>query len=262
LKALGAGALCALAPLAYGDAATGWIEVERQELTLPRWDADGFKVGFIADLHANSFRQMEHAKRAAELVMAEKPDVILIGGDFVNHGDPARLAHVGQSLEPLRDAKVPVLAVLGNHDYWAGYFEKTLAAIESAPLKLLRNEAADVQGVTIAGIDDALNSMDRPGFIEEGRHSRSLIALFHEPDFVDIVPAHVSLQLSGHSHGGQVCLPGGFALHTPLGARRYISGYYPEAPVPLYVTRGVGTTGPEMRTFCPPEVTILTLRGG
>ena len=91
--------------------------------------------------------------------------------------------------------------------------------------------------------------------------SKSLLALFHEPDFVSEVPKHVSLQVSGHSHGGQICLPGGYAVHTPFGAKKYKSGYYPDARVPLYVTRGVGTTGPDYRLFCRPEVTILTLRG-
>ncbi len=88
----------------------------------------------------------------------------------------------------------------------------------------------------------------------------SLLVLFHEPDYVKITPTNVSLQLSGHSHGGQICLPGGRPLHTPYGANTYYAGYYANAPVPLFVTRGVGTIGPKLRLFCPPEVTILTLR--
>jgi hypothetical protein len=75
---------------------------------------------------------------------------------------------------------------------------------------------------------------------------------------VDWMPQEVSLQLSGHSHGGEVCLPGGFALHTPSAAKRYISGFYPNAPVPLYVSRGIATLSP-MRIYCPPEVAVLTL---
>jgi predicted MPP superfamily phosphohydrolase len=117
----------------------------------------------------------------------------------------------------------------------------------------------EVNGVTIAGIDDAIANRQRYDFLTGGNHSKSLVALFHEPDFVDEVPKHISLQLSGHSHGGQICLPGGFSVHSPFGARKYVAGFYPNARVPLYVTRGIGTTGPDLRTFCRPEVSILTL---
>jgi hypothetical protein len=100
-----------------------------------------------------------------------------------------------------------------------------------------------------------------PAFIADGSYSPSLIALMHEPDFVSILPKKVCLQLSGHSHGGQMCLPMGVPIHLPRGGRLYVQGFYPHAPVPLYVTRGIGTTGLDFRTFCPPEVSILTLRG-
>ncbi len=258
---MGIGALCAVVPVAFGSYETGKPVIERRELRLPNWDADGFKVGFIADLHVNSARQMQHALFAVNAVLAEKPDVILLGGDFVNASETDRLEHIGECLAPLAHSPVPVLAVMGNHDYYCNDPRKAFEAIHSAPLRLLRNEAVEVDGVTIAGIDDALAYRHHVGFIEEGTHSKSLIALFHEPDFVTEVPKKVSIQLSGHSHGGQVCLPSGRALHTPTGAKKYISGFYPDAEVPLYVTRGVGTSGPEWRMFCPPEISILTLRG-
>ena len=128
-----------------------------------------------------------------------------------------------------------------------------------SPIKMLRNSPFEVSDVTIAGIDDAIENKHRPGFVTDLANP-SLIVLLHEPDFVDSVPTNASLQISGHSHGGQICWPGGTPLHLPTGAKHYVCGFYPDAPVPLYVTRGVGTVGPQMRTFCPPEVSILTLR--
>lgn len=260
LKAMGAGAISGLSPVALGDLTTNAISLERHTLSLPRWDADGFRAAFVSDLHVNSRRQLALARQALRLAIAERPDVILIGGDFVNAADPVRLEHIRKCLEVLADARCPVFSIPGNHDYWNAYPTKTLGAIAEGPGRLLRNESVEVAGVTIAGVDDALNGRHAPQFLKEGRHSRSLLAMLHEPDYVTDLPENVSLLLSGHSHGGQICWPGGQPLHTPRGARDYVKGFYPHAPVPVYVSRGVGTTGPTWRLFCPPEVAVLTLR--
>lgn len=262
LRWFAAGALTAAVPLVAGDATATWISLERSELRLPRWDADGFRVALITDLHLNHERAVGLAKRAIDMALAEQPDVLLFGGDFVEHSGRYSMGNVAGALEGLREAKCPYYAVLGNHDYWSEAPAEVIAAIRGAGVPVLRNEAVEVEGVTIAGIDDAIVHRERPEFLVPGAHSRSLLALFHEPDFVEALPTHVSLQLSGHSHGGQVCFPGGRPFMLPTGAKRYIAGFYPEARVPLYVSRGVGTTGPSIRLFCRPEVTVLTLREG
>ena len=255
-----AGALTSLAPLTYGSYSTSWISVERHELQLPKWDADGFRVAVLADLHANTSDEGVQAANAIRIAIAEKPDLIAIPGDFVNRCTFEYLEYLRQALEPLHDAECPVVATLGNHDYATHEVSKIFYMAQSASATVLRNEAIEVSGVTVAGIDDGLFGKHRFGFLNDENQSRSVLALFHEPDFVKYVPEKVSLQLSGHSHGGQICLPGGRSLHTPVGALKYISGYYPKAKVPLYVTRGVGTVGPRLRLFCRPEVTVLTLR--
>lgn len=257
---MAAGAVSSLIPLSAGSLATGWISVEKYEVDLPKWDANGFRVAVMADLHTNSPREVEHAISAIRLAIAEKPDLIALPGDFVNFGDRKHLAYVQQALEVLHDAKCPVVATLGNHDYDCRDINGVVSAIRTSPAVLLRNQAIDVQGVTVAGVDDAIARRHRPGFLADASFSKSLLALFHEPDYVDVMPRQVSLQLSGHSHGGQICLPGGRPLHTPKGAWNYYAGIYPDAKVPLFVTRGVGTVGPRIRIFCRPEVSILTLR--
>lgn len=262
LKLFGAGALGALVPAALADHGARDLRLEHHELRLPRWDADGFRVALISDLHANRTSDAERARRAVSMAVAAKTDLIAIPGDFLDQSSKLVIANVRYALEPLHDAKCPVLATLGNHDYSTYQPTKAIAGIRSNPLRLLRNEAAEVDGVTVAGVDDGMFRKDDPTFIQRDTFSKSLLVLFHEPDYVDRIPTHASLQLSGHSHGGQICLPFGIPVHTPPGAVKYTVGFYPEANIPLFVTRGIGTTGPDWRLFCPPEVSILTLRSG
>jgi predicted MPP superfamily phosphohydrolase len=261
LRWLGAGAAAAILPSAAADFEARELVFERHDLTLPQWDADGFKVAVLSDLHANRTSDSERAHRAVLMALEEKPDLIAIPGDFLDQSSKLVLENVRRALEPLGDAKCPVVATLGNHDYSVYQPERAIEGIRRNPLQLLRNQAVEVQGVTVAGLDDGMYRKDDPSFLRERTFSRSLLLLFHEPDYVERVPANVSLQLSGHSHGGQICLPFGRSIHTPPGAQNYIKGFYPDADVPLYVTRGVGTTGPDWRLFCKPEVSILTLRG-
>ena len=255
-----AGAATAMVPVSLGSYSTGWLSVEHHDLFLPKWDANGFRVAIMADLHTNSQDEVTHAATAIRAAIREKPDLIALPGDFVNVANETHFAFLRKALEPLHDAKCPVVATLGNHDYDCRDISGVVSAIKTSPAILLRNQAIDIQGVTVAGVDDGLAHRHRPEFLADASLSRSLLALFHEPDYVDTLPTNVSLQLSGHSHGGQICLPGGRPLHTPRGAWTYFSGYYPDAKVPLFVTRGIGTVGPRLRIFCRPEVSILTLR--
>ncbi len=263
LRWAGAGACLSLVGVAVGDVTSNSMEFSKQELALPKWDADGFRVGFIADTHVTSPATMRRAQSAAKWVVEQKPDLIILGGDYISRSTKLTLGLVKGSLEPIREAKCPVFAVMGNHDYYAPSPERVIRTVEDSGAKVLRNEFVEVGGVTIAGIDDAIFGKHEAGMemlLEEG-HSKSLLAILHEPDFADDMPGHVSLQLSGHSHGGQICLPGGIPSETRIGARKYSAGSYSESKVPLYVTRGVGTSGPDLRLFCRPEATILTLRG-
>lgn len=236
------------------------LTLEERVLELERWDADGFRVAVISDLHMNSKSETHRAIESARMALAARPDLILLGGDYVDLKHPTIIANISKLMAEFDEATCPVAAIMGNHDYWSTAPKKVIEAVRASRVKMLLNETLDVDGVTVAGLDDAIQRQQRYDFFPEGRVSRSLIALFHEPDFVKDMPKHVSLQISGHSHGGQVCLPFGKHLYTPFGARKYVAGFYPDARVPLYVSRGVGTTGPDYRLFCAPEVSILTLR--
>lgn len=238
------------------------IKLERQSLKLKRWRADGFRVALLTDLHANNTRETQRALRAIRMAAEEKPDVMLFGGDFLNSSTDETFANVAKVLDVVDDAGMPSFAVLGNHDYWIPAVSRLIDTFRGRKTQLLRNDLVRVDDVTVWGIDDGIAGRDNHELESRHRDDPSLLALFHEPDFVSRVDRRIGLMLAGHSHGGQMCLPFGVALHTPRGAWRYIAGHYPQARVPLYVSRGIGTVGPAYRLFCPPEVTILTLSGG
>lgn len=261
LRALGAGMIAGATAPAVGRAYAGRVELNERALELPNWDADGFRLTFLSDLHMNSGAQLERGIGAARLAQSIRSDVIILGGDYLDLRHPSIVENVQKFLESFRDASCPVYAVMGNHDYWSGAARALVETFARSPVILLRNDNAEVDGITLAGVDDAIERRHRYDFFPKGRVSRNLVAIFHEPDFVDDMPEHVSLQVSGHSHGGQVCLPFGVSVYTPYGARRYKSGFYLDAPAPLFVSRGVGTSGPDLRMFCAPEVNVLTLRG-
>ena len=260
IKCLSIGAVTGVGVATYSRDDANWLSLERTDLHLNRWDADGFRVALVADLHMNNEAELKRAIKAISMAANEKPDVLVIAGDFVNSSKPVFLERIAKALEPLADVSFPCVAVMGNHDYASLTPGDVMGAINRSPVTLLRNKLFQVGDVTIAGLDDATMGLQTYDFFPADRVSKNCLAILHEPDYVQDMPEHVSLQLSGHTHGGQVCLPFGYAMHTPKGGRKYISGYFPDARVPLYVTRGVGTVGIDYRLFCRPEVSILTLR--
>lgn len=256
---LAAGGALAVGTLLTQVGAAKRLQVKRQTITLPRWDADGFRVAQLTDLHVNSRAAAALAQEALSIAVSLRPDVIAITGDFYDSLYSDHFAHLRSALESVRTINIPVVGVLGNHDYWSQP-KQVIETVRECGVRLLRNEIFEHHGVVIAGIDDGLVNRDRHDFLGSKGDAKSVLALFHEPDFCYRVDKRVSLMLAGHSHGGQVCYPFGKPLHLPRGARRYYSGYYPDASVPLFVSHGVGTTGPSIRAFCPPQVNLLTLQ--
>lgn len=258
LKAMGIGSLAAVGTIAYGEQTSMDIETVHRELALPNWNADGIRFAFVTDLHADHPEAVARSIQAIRIAQRAKPEAILFGGDYLTSAAPQHLQNLREVMATLGESSIPCYGVMGNHDYWISYFDLVKEAAISGGMRLLRNETVEIGGVRIIGMDDALVKKHRPDLAPTGRNT---LALLHEPDFVSEMPPGICLQLSGHSHGGQVCLPGGISVHTPRGAWKYIAGFYEKARNPLYVSRGVGTTGPNWRLFCRPEVTILTLKG-
>jgi len=239
------------------------LVLERRRLRLYGWPyaLSGVTMAVLADLHVRDRFTARLASRAVEMSLAASPDFILIPGDLVAGRAPQTLTLLAEVLKPLADADVTVVVSIGNHDYDDGSPERVISLCEALGFKVLRNAAWRHRGITFAGIDSANMQAAKPGptMIAACEFGGPIVVLWHEPDPVDRLPVGAQLMVSGHSHGGQFSFPGGFTpMHTTNG-RKYVRGFYPNAPTPIYVSRGVGTTGPPSRLNCPPEVSLLEL---
>lgn len=237
------------------------LVIERHTLALPLWPERlrGFKIALLSDFHIGSKVSIEMAQRAIALALDESPDMIVLAGDFVEDWRGSSVCQLTEALELLLLMQGNVVAVPGNHDYVGGDADLLRPVCEELNIKLLRNEIWHHLGINWVGIDSALGGSADPVWTVNKLESEPAIAIWHEPDLVGLLPRKCALQLSGHTHGGQFRFPGGFTpMHTELG-KTYPRGFYPDAPTPIYVSRGVGTTLLPTRFLCPPEVGILTL---
>lgn len=204
----------------------------------------GFKIGLIADPHISEESSVALTREAILSVMEDEPDMIVFTGDLVNLWKPGVEDLALEALEPMLDFCGPSLAVPGNHDYYGGdaaLLEPLYAAVGT---RLLRNQRWNCAGVNWVGVDSACEDRDDAIRALGGIDFREpVVIVWHEPDVVDTLPPCADLMLSGHSHGGQFVTPWGWPPMTPTLGKKYVRGFYPHAPVPLYVSRGVGTTG-------------------
>jgi predicted MPP superfamily phosphohydrolase len=202
--------------------------------------------------------------RALRLLFAAEPDLLCLGGDFVCDSPrfiPEAAAVLGDYVSA---ARLGAFAVLGNHDI-ATDAPRLVAQLERRGIRVLRNEAAavgdDSRRLWIAGIDDALlGTPDLDQAFAAVPPEAATLALWHEPDWAKRVARRGAfLQLSGHSHGGQIRLPFVGQISAPSGGKRFVQGLHCAAGMPVYTSRGLGVFHPPVRFRCPPEVTLVTL---
>ncbi|MDQ4063106.1 MAG: metallophosphoesterase [Actinomycetota bacterium] len=247
------------------------VEVVSVSLVLPHLDErfEGYRIALVSDLHADGWMTPGRVLGLVDLVNAEEPDLIALTGDFATYSRLRSLIrYVPDLVAPLRRLRAPdgTLAVLGNHDHETNsqVVRYTLAA---AGVAELNNTILTVQrhgaSLHLCGVDSTLDGAPRLDLVLQNLSQEgAAILLAHEPDFADESAAmdRFDLQLSGHSHGGQVRLPvlGAQPLLPKLG-RRYTSGLYKVGGMFLYTNRGLGNH-PRFRFNCRPEITILTLK--
>jgi predicted MPP superfamily phosphohydrolase len=239
--------------------------LERVEIALPpaARAMAGMRVGFLTDPHIGPAITAEDVERALRLLAAAEPDLLLYGGDYICDSPryaPEAAAVLGQYAS---HARCGALGVLGNHDY-ANDAPRVASLLEARGVRVLRNEALNLtpdSRLWVVGIDDALlGSPDTEQAFAAVPAGAAALALWHEPDWAEQAAARGAfLQLSGHSHGGQVRLPIIGPVATPTAGRRYVSGLNEAAGMPIYTARGVGVYRPPVRFRCPPEVTLVTL---
>lgn len=254
-----------LAALGYGAYEAGAVRVERPRVAVPHLPAafDGLRVAFLADLHHGPGVSLPFVASVVRTTLALQPDLILLGGDYV--GKESK--YVGPCFEVLAGLSAPlgVFGVLGNHDYWHGLAE-TKAGMKAARVEELTNAGVWVERgssrLRLAGVDDLwCGSPHLASALGDAKPDDACVVLSHNPDFAENVrDARVGLVLSGHTHGGQVVVPGyGSPVVPSRYGQKYLRGLVQAPYTRVYVSRGLGTSGPALRVNSPPELTLMTL---
>jgi predicted MPP superfamily phosphohydrolase len=224
----------------------------------------GMKIGFITDTHVGPFISPDDLARATNLISDQHPDLILLGGDYVSESSRYTSSAVEVLLELIRETPLGGIAVLGNHDLSVSRTRVEEALIASG-VPVLRNQARSVTfngaELWIAGIDETLLGDPDPVLtFSQIPAGAATIALWHEPEYADQAAAQGAfLQLSGHTHGGQIRVPGVGPIGLPVDGKRHVMGLDRVDGMTIYTARGVGVYRPPMRFNCPPEVTLVTL---
>ena len=245
--------------------------VNEVEVTTAKWPADEapLRIAVVGDLHVGSpGNGLDNLARVVASVNAERPDLVLLVGDYVIHAvlggrfvpPEAQVADLSQLAAPLG-----VYAVLGNHDWWLDG-PRVRRALEAAGIVVLENEAvpvpADAPRFWLAGMaDDMTRTPLAEATVAQAPPDMPVIAMAHDPvTFLDM-PGRVALTLAGHTHGGQLFVPFyGAPIIPGRGPRRFAYGHIREDGNDLYVTAGIGTSILPIRLNMPPEIAVITLR--
>lgn len=219
---------------------------------------DGLRIGMITDVHHSSVVPAEDVTRAVTLLKDASPDIVVLGGDYVSFFDRNYVAPVAELLSPLASARNGAFAVLGNHDD-----EREMpAALLSRGFTVLKDQRTSLtingERLDLAGIHFWTRSASEVASVLKGTGGTTIL-LAHDPRrLAEAAALDVQLVLSGHTHGGQVIVPGIGAV----AGRKFpvLSGYATRENTALFVSRGVGTVYVPIRINCPPDVAVLTLR--
>ncbi|MGA2377399.1 MAG: metallophosphoesterase [Candidatus Sulfotelmatobacter sp.] len=253
--------------------APNFPRIVRQVLRLQRWPErlNGFTVAVLSDFHYDPFFSIHPLHAAIGMVNGLHPDLVVLVGDFVSvppFGDEKKAAFAAEPCARLlRRITAPhgLWAVMGNHDD-ATDPERVTRALQAENIQVLDNQSQPIEQdgarFWLAGVDDVLNgTADLSKTMHNVPAGEAVILLAHEPDFADEAAQFpIDLQLSGHSHGGQIRIPFLPPLYLPELAKKYFWGTYHIGPLTLHTSAGLGTIGIPMRLNCPPEITLLTLR--
>lgn len=245
----------------YFDAQT--IRTEKLEINTGQCLPASRKIRIvqISDVHIGIIIKEKRLQALIDKVNEAKPDILVSTGDLLD-GELNNVLPMAEMLARIKP-QFGKYAVTGNHEYYAG-IEKSLAFTRQAGFEVLRDEVKEAAGISIAGIDDVTGG--RHGIIDKNslaaqtmpptKNDKFILLLKHQP-YVNSAD-NFNLQLSGHTHGGQL-FP--FRLITGLFFKNNYGYYKLEKNKLLYVSRGVGTWGPPVRVFAPPEITVIDLFG-
>jgi uncharacterized protein len=261
-----------------GEVARHWVEISRNDVFLPGLSPafDGFRIAQLSDLHLDEFSEPYFIRDVVSRVNGLNPDAVFLTGDFVTSGFAPRKVGLNAAWDcaKLLDGLAcrQRYAIFGNHDVTIG--EKAVSeALTAHAITVLKNSFLPIERaggrIWLAGVDDPVQgnpNLDAalPASIRN-IPQEPIILLAHAPDYADEVLARpegqaVALMLSGHTHGGQICLPWIGPVALPQLGRKYVEGWFRFGRMQLYVNRGIGAVGLPFRLNCPPEISVFTLR--
>lgn len=244
----------------YGYFEARHVLVERLVIRTDKIPSDKIRIVQISDLHLGLIVRAERLKKIIDIIKAEDPDILVSTGDLVD----AQINHLPGLSEMLRgvSARYGKFAITGNHEYYAG-IDRALLFIKDSGFKVLRSGAVYTGGISVVGFDDPSGIQmgmdkrpDEAAVFSGLPKDRFRLVLRHRPVIGQYTEGLFDLQLSGHTHKGQI-FPFGYlsALSYPMNAGRFLL----EGGSMLYVSRGTGTWGPPIRFLSPPEVTVIDL---
>ncbi len=254
-----------------------WIEITKLTLKLRHLDPafHGVRLVQISDFHLGQWIDRERLDGVFRMALKQTPDFFILTGDYLEcrpYGRPNKWTTYEENLKLISSAFLqlpafcPTIGILGNHDHKinAGWVEQSLT---EAGVKVLRNSVITIRRgnsqLHLAGLDDVSQKMDRLDILMKSLPEvGAAILLAHEPDFADVAAAtqRFDLQLSGHTHGGQIVFPLIGPPILPEMGRKYPSGLYNVNDMLLYTNRGIGVTTINARFNCRPEITLFTLK--
>jgi predicted MPP superfamily phosphohydrolase len=224
---------------------------------LPR-GMDGFRIAVVADIHLGPLLGRGHTTRIVETINRLDADLVAVVGDLVD-GSVAELGSAAEPLARLR-SRHGSFFVTGNHEYFSG-FSDWITEVESFGLTVLRNQRVEIDGIDLAGVNDVTGAGlgDAPDYdraLSDRDPAKAVVLLAHQPVQVHEAAKHgVDLQLSGHTHGGQI-FPFGYVVNLQ---QPVLAGYARLGDTQLFVTRGAGFWGPPVRVGAPPDITLIEL---
>ncbi len=238
------------------------LETVRLELSELPDPLQGFRILLLSDFHLYPHVRLEYIREVAQATGDLRADLAVFTGDFVQ--GTAEAVHDLAPVLASINARHGSYCVIGNHDIWKGR-ETVESALRREGMTVLVNEGVTLThrgaSLYLAGVDDLWSGRpDLPSAMERWRGERTVILLSHEPDPADEYSRdpRIQLQLSGHSHGGQVRFPGLGSPFLPPYGRKYDQGLFEVRAMQLYVNRGIGFTVP-IRLYCRPEATLIEL---
>lgn len=224
---------------------------------LPR-GAHGFRIAVVSDVHLGPILGRAHTQRIVDTINSAQPDLVAVVGDLVD-GNVADLGHAAEPLAQIK-ARHGAFFVTGNHEYFSGA-EQWVEHVRELGLRPLENDRVEIAGFDLAGVNDIAGEDEGqgPDFVRalgDRDRTRASVLLAHQPIVIhDAVRHGVDLQLSGHTHGGQLW-PGNYiaaqANPTVAGLERY-------GDTQLYVSRGAGAWGPPVRVGAESDITVVEL---